>query len=108
MQLPVVLPETPEGFYVQTTAISAGTSTGNVELAEIVRNGGRLGSNPKACPIECTRRLLRSGTCRRLNRLSGKCGGCETRKRQPWLTANREERKNQKRKHAPQNPAASS
>jgi hypothetical protein len=42
MQPPVVLPETPEGFYVQTTVISAGTSTGNVELAEIVRNGGRV------------------------------------------------------------------
>ena len=42
MPLPVVLPETPEGFYVQTAVISAGTSTGNVELAEIVRRGGRV------------------------------------------------------------------
>ena len=42
MQLPVQLPETPEGFYVQTAVISAGTSTGNVELAEIVRHGGRV------------------------------------------------------------------
>jgi hypothetical protein len=42
VQLPVVLPETPEGFYVQTAVISAGTSTGNVELAEIVRYGGRV------------------------------------------------------------------
>ena len=42
MQLPVVLPVAPEGFYVQTAVISAGTSTGNVELAEIVRRGGRV------------------------------------------------------------------
>ena len=32
----------PEGFYVQTAVISAGPSTGNVELAEIVRRGGRV------------------------------------------------------------------
>jgi hypothetical protein len=42
MQLPVVLPDTPEGFYVQTTVISAGTLTGNIELAEIARRGGRV------------------------------------------------------------------
>jgi hypothetical protein len=42
VQLPVVLPETPAGFYVQTAVISAGTSNGNVELAEIVRHGGRI------------------------------------------------------------------
>jgi hypothetical protein len=42
VQFPVVLPETPEGFYVQTAVISAGTSSGNVELAEIVRRGGRV------------------------------------------------------------------
>jgi hypothetical protein len=42
MQLPVQLPDTPEGFYVQTAVISAGTSNGNVELAEIVRHGGRI------------------------------------------------------------------
>ena len=40
--MPVVLPETPEGFYVQTAVISAGTSAGNVELAQIVRHGGRV------------------------------------------------------------------
>jgi hypothetical protein len=42
MQLPVVLPETPEGFYVQTAVISAGTPSGNIELAEIARRGGRV------------------------------------------------------------------
>jgi hypothetical protein len=42
VQFPVVLPETPEGFYVQTAVISAGTTTGNVELAEIVHHGGRV------------------------------------------------------------------
>jgi hypothetical protein len=42
MQLPVQLPETPEGYYVQTAVISAGTAAGNVELAKIVRQGGRV------------------------------------------------------------------
>ncbi len=38
----VVLPETPEGFTVQTAVIFAGSSTGNFELAEITRHGGRV------------------------------------------------------------------
>jgi hypothetical protein len=42
LQFPVELPEAPEGFYVQTAVISAGTSSGNIELAEIVRQGGRV------------------------------------------------------------------
>ena len=42
MELATVLPETPNGFCVQTTVISAGTSVGNFELAEIARDGGRV------------------------------------------------------------------
>jgi hypothetical protein len=38
----VVLPETPEGFYVRTTMISPGTDAANTELARISREGGRV------------------------------------------------------------------
>ena len=42
MDLVTVLPEPPDGFYVQTTVIAAGTAAGNAALVEISRAGGRV------------------------------------------------------------------
>jgi hypothetical protein len=38
----VVLPETPEGFCVQTAFITPGSSEGNRQLEDFTRDGGRV------------------------------------------------------------------